>query len=205
MDPWLELQERLTRVENPHVAALLRDVVGSRETRLRAWPAAVTVHHAYEGGLLEHILSVARAGDALARLYGADADLVLAGAVLHDIGKLDELTFQDGAIGYSRAGNLLGHIAIGVVLVREAAARVPGLPDDLRTSIEHLVVSHHGARPLGSPVEPMTVEAFILSAVDDLDAKIHQVRRHVADDQSEGDFTAFHPRLRRVLLKPSDR
>jgi 3'-5' exoribonuclease len=205
MDRWSELQARLARVENPHVADLLREVLTPREGRLRTWPAAVTVHHAYEGGLLEHMLSVARAADALAAVYGADADLVFAGAVLHDIAKLDELTFSDGAIGYSREGNLLGHIVMGVVVVRQAAARVPGLPERVRMCIEHLVVSHHGARTLGSPVEPMTVEAFILSAADDLDAKIHQVRRHVADDEGEGEFTAFHPRLRRVLLKPSDR
>jgi len=205
MDPWLELQARLARVENPWIAALLRDVIAVREERLRTWPAAVTVHHAYAGGLLEHILSVAAAGDALASLYGADADVVFAGAVLHDIGKLEELTFEDGAIAYSRDGNLLGHIAMGVVLVRTAALRITDFPADLRSCLEHLVVSHHGARPLGSPVEPMTVEAFILSAVDDLDAKIHQVRRHVADDAGEGEFTAFHPRLRRVLFKPSGR
>jgi 3'-5' exoribonuclease len=205
MPPWSELQARLARVENPWIAQLLRDVIDASETRLRAWPAAVTVHHAYAGGLLDHIVSVAAAGDALALLYRADADIVFAGAVLHDIGKLEELTFEDGAIGYSRDGNLLGHIAMGVVLVRAAADRIPGFPQDLRSCLEHLVVSHHGARALGSPAEPMTVEAFILSAADDLDAKIHQVRRHVADDAGEGEFTAFHPRLRRVLLKPSGR
>lgn len=95
--------------------------------------------------------------------------------------------------------------AMGVVLVRDAARRIAGFPGDLRSCLEHLVVSHHGSRQLGSPVEPMTVEAFILSAADDLDAKIHQVRRHVAEDAGEGEFTAYHPRLRRVLFKPSGR
>jgi len=205
MDPWSELQARIARLENRWIAALLRDVVSAKEEKLRAWPAAVTVHHAYAGGLLEHILSVATAGEALASAYGADRDMIFAGAVLHDLGKLEELTFEEGAIAYSRDGNLLGHIAIGLVLVRDAAQRISGFPADLRSCLEHLVVSHHGSRQLGSPVEPMTVEAFILSAADDLDAKIHQVRRHVTEDAGEGEFTAYHPRLRRVLFKPSGR
>ena len=204
MDAWSELQARLARVENPWLASLLREVVSPREERLRTWPAAVTVHHAYPGGLLDHILKVAETCDALAVAYGADRDLVFAGAVLHDIGKLDELTTGE-ATGYSRDGNLLGHITIGVTIVREAAGRLAGFPDDLRARVEHAIVSHHGSRQLGSPVEPMTIEALILSAADDLDAKIDQVRRHVADDQSEGEFTAYHPRLRRAFFKPSVR
>jgi 3'-5' exoribonuclease len=205
MNALAELQARIARVENPWIARLLRDVVEAHEEKLRAWPAAVTVHHAHEGGLLEHIMAVADAGAALAALYGADADLILAGAVLHDIGKLEELTFAEGTSGYSRDGNLIGHIALGMVIVRDAASRIPAFPADLRSCLEHLVVSHHGSRQLGSPVEPMTVEAFILSAVDDLDAKIDQVRRHVAAAQGEGEFTDYHSRLRRVLLKPSGR
>ena len=204
MDAWSELQARLARVENPWLASLLRGVVLPREERLRTWPAAVTVHHAYPGGLLDHILKVAETCDALAIAYGADRDLVFAGAVLHDIGKLDELTTGEST-GYSREGNLLGHITIGVTMVRDAAARLAGFPDDLRARVEHAIVSHHGSRQLGSPVEPMTIEALILSAADDLDAKIDQVRRHVADDQGEGEFTAYHPRLRRAFFKPSVR
>jgi 3'-5' exoribonuclease len=91
------------------------------------------------------------------------------------------------------------------VIVRESVARIQGFPDDLRAHLEHLIVSHHGSRQLGSPVEPMTIEALILSAADDLDAKVDQVRRHVADDEGEGEFTAFHPRLRRSFLKPAGR
>lgn len=201
---WSELQERIASVGNPWIRQLLASVVDTRADRLKIWPAAVTVHHAYRGGLLEHVLQLAKVGNALATAYGADADLLLAGAVLHDIGKLDELRY-DGVTSYSRDGNLLGHITIGVLIVREAAAALPGFPDALRVRIEHLVVSHHGARELGSPVEPMSEEAFILSAIDDLDARLHQVRRHIANDTGEGDLTAYHPRLGRALLKPSGR
>jgi 3'-5' exoribonuclease len=204
MDAWFELQARLARVENPWIAQVLGEILGPRESKLRIWPAAVTVHHAYPGGLLDHILKVAETCDALGAAYGADRDLLLAGAVLHDIGKLDELTTGE-ATAYSRDGNLVGHVTLGVVILRESVNRLAGFPDDLRARLEHLIVSHHGSRQLGSPVEPMTIEALILAAVDDLDAKIDQVRRHVADDEGEGEFTAFHPRLRRAFLKPSGR
>jgi len=204
MDAWSELQTRLARVENTWIAQVLTEILRPREAKLRIWPAAVTVHHAYPGGLLDHILKVAETSEALSAAYGADRDLLFAGAVLHDIAKLDELTTGE-ATTYSRDGNLIGHITLGVVIVRESVARIQGFPDDLRAHLEHLIVSHHGSRQLGSPVEPMTIEALILSAADDLDAKIDQVRRHVAEDEGEGEFTAFHPRLRRSFLKPAGR
>ena len=201
---WTELQGRIARAGNPWIRQLLTSVVERRADRLKIWPAAVTVHHAYRGGLLEHVLKLAEVGGALADAYGADADLLLAGAILHDIGKLDELRY-DGVTSYTRDGNLLGHITIGAMIVREAAAAIDGFPEDLRVRIEHLVVSHHGQRELGSPVEPMSAEAFILSAIDDLDARLHQVRRHIANDTGEGELTGYHPRLGRALLKPGAR
>ena len=203
-DMWAELQARVAAVGNAWVRRLLEVVIEAHGDRLRIWPAALLVHHAYRSGLLEHILKIAEVGSVLAESYGADKDLVVAGAILHDIGKLEELDY-DGVTTYTRRGNLLGHITIGAQMVREAAASIDGFPEELRTRIEHLVVSHHGERELGSPVEPMTEEAFILSAIDDLDAKLHQFRRHVTEDSLDGEFTPFHPRFRRVLLKPSGR
>ena len=201
---WSELQARVAAAANPWIRQLLSSLIDRHSERLRTWPAAVTVHHAYRGGLLEHILKLAEVGGAVALAYDVDVDMMLAGAVLHDIGKLEELRY-DGTTSYSREGNLLGHIAIGVTMVREAAAAIDSFPADLRSRLEHLVVSHHGERELGSPVEPMTEEAFILSAIDDLDARLHQFRRHVAGDGGEGEFTGYHPRLGRVLLKPAGR
>jgi 3'-5' exoribonuclease len=201
---WSELQSRVARVGNVWVRQLLERMLDRHGDRLRIWPAALMVHHAYRGGLLEHVLKLAETGSALATAYGADADLILAGAVLHDVGKIEELRY-DEATSYTTRGNLIGHITMGVILVRDAARTIDGFPDDLLTGIEHLIVSHHGARELGSPVEPMTVEAFILSSIDDLDATLHQFRRHLEIETGEGEFTAYHPRLRRVLLKPSGR
>lgn len=197
---WCELSDRIAEVRDEGLRILLTRIARDHETALRLWPAALTVHHAYRGGLLEHVLQVARAGDALAVLYEADRDLVFAGAMLHDIGKLRELDYEV-ATSYTREGNLVGHIALGLVMVWEAAQGIGALASTRLTEVEHLVASHHGTREHGSPVEPMSVEAFILAAADRLDATIHQVRRHVAADAGEGDFTGYLPRMGRVLLK----
>lgn len=202
---WAELSAFIDReATNPWIRELLSRTIGANAAKLQIWPAAQLVHHAYRGGLLEHVLQMSQAAVSLGRAYGADVNLLLAGALLHDIGKLEELEYEC-VPQYSAAGNLLGHITLGAQLVRRAVDGIQGFPPELAVQIEHLVLSHHGSKEFGSPVEPMTVEAFILAAVDDLDAKVHQVRRHVAEDEGEGDFTSFHPRLRRVLFKPSGR
>jgi 3'-5' exoribonuclease len=198
---WRELTDRVGAVRDQPLGVLLHRILADHGERLRTWPAALTVHHAYRGGLLEHMLQVGRAGEALARLYDADADLVFAGALLHDIGKLHELEY-DRVPAYSREGNLVGHVGLGLLMLREAAREIAGLSAERRGEIEHLIASHHGSRELGALVEPRTIEALILAAADDLDAKLHQVRRHIAADDSDGEFTSFHPRLKRVFLKP---
>jgi 3'-5' exoribonuclease len=200
-DMWAELTALVAAVEDGPLRVLLHRVLADHEAALREWPAAQQIHHAYRGGLLEHVLAIARAGTALARLYGARADLVLAGAILHDIGKLQELAYDSGAISYTRDGNLVGHIALGLVIVRDAARGISGFPDDLRSELEHLVLSHHGSRDRGSPVEPKSVEAFILAAVDDLDARLHQVRQALPEAGADPAFTPWHRRLGRVLYR----
>jgi 3'-5' exoribonuclease len=197
---WAELQGRIGRVADPFLRQLLERITCAREAQLRTWPAAQTLHHAYRAGFLEHVVKIAEVGDWLARAYKADPDLVLAGAILHDIGKLQELDYSFAA-SYSRDGRLMGHIALGALLVRETAAAIPGFPPLLLTQVEHLVLSHHGCLEFGSPVVPQTVEAFILSFADDLDAKVNMVRHAIQDDTGEGEFTGYHSRLERVLWK----
>ena len=200
---WTELKTHLATIRDPNVRVLLHRVTGDHELSLREWPAAQSIHHAYRGGLLEHKLKMAETGRFLARAYGANEDLVLAGVLLHDIGKLFELHYEPGGSGYTRDGNLVGHIGLGLIMVREAINGIAGFPDELRSQIEHLVVSHHGTREHGSPVEPRTVEAFILAMVDELDTRIHQVRRAIRDDAGSDEFTAWHKRLGRVFYKGS--
>ncbi len=196
---WSELESLIQHVRDPFVRELLQRLTTQHAEKLRIWPAAQTVHHAYRSGFLEHILSVARSALTLGAAYGANQDLLTAGALLHDIGKLEELEY-DRSTSYTRDGNLVGHVTLGTMMVRAAMPAIPDFPDVLRSQIEHLIVSHHGHKEFGAPVEPMTIEAMILSAADDLDAKINQVRQALAED-GEGEFTAYHSRLGRVLWR----
>lgn len=198
---WEELQGRLRAMTNDHLRVLLNRLTTDHADQLKTWPAAQTIHHAYRGGFLEHITKMAEVGALLSQCYGANSDLVLAGVVLHDIGKLQELAYEGGTGSYTRDGNMVGHIALGLMLVREAINGMADFPVELRAQVEHLVASHHGTREYGSPVEPKSIEAFILASVDELDAKINQVRRAIAEDPSSDEFTAWHKRLGRVLYK----
>jgi 3'-5' exoribonuclease len=198
---WSELQDQLGRVRNDHIRVLLNRIVADHEAQLRVWPAAQQIHHAYRGGLLEHITKMAEVGRLVGRAYGADEDLVLAGVLLHDIGKLQELSYEGGAGSYTRDGNLVGHISLGLMMVREVSNGISGFPNELRAQIEHLIASHHGVREYGSPVEPKTIEAFILASIDELDAKLNQVRKAITEDPSDDEFTAWNKRLGRVLYK----
>jgi len=198
---WAELKAHLQSVRDPHIRVLLNRIVTDHETELREWPAAQSIHHAYRSGLLEHKLKMMEVGRFLARAYEANQDLVLAGALLHDIGKLQELHYEPGGAIYSRDGNLVGHIGLGLIMVREAINGISGFPPELRSQVEHLIVSHHGTRDHGSPVEPRTVEGFILAMVDELDTRIHQVRRAIREDSTNDEFTAWHKRLGRVFYK----
>jgi 3'-5' exoribonuclease len=200
-DMWQELVAHVAGVRRPELRALLERVLAKHGPKLKIWPAAVTVHHAYRGGLLEHVLKIIQVGTALADAYQVDRDMIIAGAVLHDLGKIEELTYE-GAVGYSVVGNLVGHIAIGLGMLQDAAREDPSFPDTLRLELEHIVLSHHGARDKGSPVVPMTLEAFVFAATDDLDAKMFQIRKHIADDSGDGPFTQFSKRLERVIYRP---
>jgi 3'-5' exoribonuclease len=198
---WAELKTHLQSIRDPYVRVLLNRIAVDHEAQLREWPAAQSIHHAYRGGLLEHKLKMAETGRFLARAYEANEDIVLAGVLLHDIGKLQELHYEPGGSGYTRDGNLIGHIGLGLIMVRETINGISGFPDELRAQIEHLIVSHHGRREHGSPVEPRTIEAFILAMIDELDTRIHQIRRAIRDDVGSDEFTAWHKRLGRVFYK----
>jgi 3'-5' exoribonuclease len=197
---WAELLGRIASVSDPHIKALLEKIVCANEARLRVWPAAQTLHHAYRAGFLEHVLQMATVAELVGKAYGANADVLTAGVLLHDIGKLQELDY-DLSTSYSRDGRLLGHIVLGSMLVREAAVSIDGFPPELLSEIQHLILSHHGCLEYGSPVLPMTVEALILSFIDDMDAKINMVRQAIRDDTSDDEFTTRHWRLERPFWK----
>jgi len=173
-----ELQRLFRSIKNPYLKKLLNHFFNKSDwwPKFQDAPAAKGIHHAYIGGLLEHSLSMARVCHFMAAHYeGVDRSLLLAGAFLHDIGKLKELTAKDGVVEYTVAGRLKGHLVIGSEMVGEAARRIKDFPEDLLEQLQHLIVSHHGRLEFGSPTLPMTVEALILSFVDDLDAKINLI------------------------------
>lgn len=168
---------------------------------LSSAPAAKSMHHAYVGGLLEHTLSVAMLADFCSRHFGGlNRDLLIAGAVLHDVGKTRELSAR-GKIDYTDEGRLLSHIVIGVGVTDGLMARVPDFPEDKALHIRHMIVSHHGLREFGSPEPPKTLEAIVLNLIDDLDAKVNGVRAFM-DQSAEGEaWTAFHRLMERHFFK----
>ncbi len=170
------VQKLVGSVENSFLRRLLNRFLKKEPMwqRFQDSPAAKGIHHAYLGGLLEHSLSVAELADKLSGHYpGVDRSLLIAGALLHDLGKVEELTMNLALIEYTRHGRLKGHLVMGSEMVAEEACRIKDFPRDLLEQLQHLILSHHGRHEFGSPTVPMTTEAFILSFLDDLDAKMN--------------------------------
>ena len=183
-----QIRELVERVGDPHVKALLLAFLDDPMVaqRLPTAPAAKGIHHAQRGGLAEHILSVMRLGQRVADHYPMlDRDLVLAGALLHDIGKVQELAWDGGATRYTDEGRLVGHIVMTAQAIREKAARIPGFPPLLEAHITHGVLAHHGQLEYGSPKLPMTLEAYVVHAIDSLDSRIDSWLDLMARDPGE--------------------
>ncbi|MGH9714242.1 MAG: 3'-5' exoribonuclease YhaM family protein [Candidatus Acidiferrales bacterium] len=198
-----ELRAAIAAMKNPALKRLLSSVVEDPviAPKLKRAPAAMTMHHAFVGGLLEHVVSLIGLGRAVSAHYPElDADLLLAGIVLHDIGKIDELGYARG-INYSTEGRLLGHIMIGAQLVREKIRAIPDFPVPLAVLVEHLILSHHGTHEFGSPTLPQTREAVALHFVDDMDSKMAAMRATLESPAGSDDWTDRNPSLRRALLR----
>ena len=187
-DLWRQLGQFIEGMSNPDLKALLKAILadpGIAEAYREA-PAARQLHHAWLGGLLEHVVSLLRLGDRVAAHYPLlDRDLLLTGVILHDIGKIRELSWEIG-FDYTVEGTLLGHIQMGVELVEKAIAGLPQFPPRLRTLVLHLILSHHGKLEFGSPKLPMIPEALALNFIDDLDAKMQAVISEFEKSDREG-------------------
>jgi 3'-5' exoribonuclease len=200
---WVELRAVVNSVGNPHLRALLNAMLDDEDIarRYRLAPAAKQIHHAFLGGLIEHVLSLCALARIAAAHYQADLDLLLAGVVLHDIGKIYELNYERG-FSYSSDGQLLGHINIGMRMVADKLRALPDFPPTLRTLVEHMILSHHGHLEFGSPKLPQFPEALLLHYLDDMDSKMEAMRALIENDrQVEGCFTTFNPALERPALK----
>jgi 3'-5' exoribonuclease len=165
-------------------------------------PAAKAMHHVCLGGLLEHSLAVAAlAVDVSKRYRDIDRDLLVVGALLHDVGKVNELRYQR-SFEYTDVGKLLGHIMIGVELVEEKLRELPDFSQELAIHLKHLLLSHHGQYEYGSPKRPKTMEAVILNFIDDLDSKINGVRTHIdREPDSDSTWTQYHRLYDRYFFK----
>jgi 3'-5' exoribonuclease len=185
---WSQLTVSVESLANPDLKRLLTALLADTEiaTAYREAPAARQLHHAWLGGLLEHVVSLLSMADRVAAHYPfLDRDLLITGVILHDIGKIRELSWGVG-FDYTIEGILLGHIQMGIDLVEKTIAGLPGFPDRLRTLVVHMILSHHGKLEFGSPKLPMIPEALVLNFVDDLDAKMQAVASEFDKSIKEG-------------------
>ena len=199
-----ELRGIVNGFTNPHLKALLNLVLDDAPlaAMYKVAPAAKTIHHAYRSGLIEHVLSLCALAKMTAAHYKTiDLDLLLTGVVLHDVGKVEELSYARG-FSYTADGQLLGHIIQGLRIMDGKFAKLPDFPAKLRTLVEHMIVSHHGELEFGSPKVPIFAEALLLHHLDNLDSKMDAVRGALQRDRLvDGEFTGWIAPLERVLLK----
>jgi 3'-5' exoribonuclease len=195
-----ELQALIASNGDPHLRALLENVFADAEIAdaFKRAPAAKAIHHNWLGGLIEHVLSLASLARDAARHYPfIDQDLLLAGVVLHDIGKIRELSFAR-SFNYTTEGSLLGHIQIALRLLADKYP--PGFPGKLRNLIEHLILSHHGQLEFGSPKLPLFPEAMLLHHLDNMDSKMELMRSTIARNPLGAEWTGYVPAIERYVL-----
>ena len=200
---WRTLCDFVESFENQWLKSLLNEFLRDEKiaSAYKCAPAAKTLHHAFVGGLLDHVVSLFTLCDLAVRNYPhVNRDLLLTGAFLHDIGKVHELTYQR-SIAYTTKGQLLGHMIIELQMLHAKIAVLPGFPEELQVLIEHMIISHHGQYEFGSPKLPMFPEALMLHYMDDLDSKMESMRAQFEREaELETAWTSYNPSLGRPLL-----
>jgi 3'-5' exoribonuclease len=197
----VELMEISQGIENAYLKQLVMAFLENEEFTVlfKRAPGAKRLHHSFLGGLLEHTLSVVNLIQKIKGYYeGINHDLLLAGGVLHDIGKVYELSYER-SFDYTDAGRLVGHIVMGVEMVDKEIARIEGFPAELAMLMKHLLLSHHGQYEWGSPTRPMTLEAQILHHLDDLDAKVKGIQEFMQKAQEGATWTDYHRMFERFF------
>jgi len=203
---FVELMEIVDTIETPALRDLLQLILGDEELAylFKRAPAAKGLHHSYIGGLLEHTLSVTRLLSAAAAHYpDLNRDLMLTGGILHDIGKIYELSFKK-LIDYTDRGRLIGHIVLGVELIDAKIPMIEDFPEALALELRHILLSHHGVLEYGSPKRPKTLEAVIINMIDDLDAKVNAFREFMeVSPDNNSNWTPYHRLFERFIYKGS--
>jgi 3'-5' exoribonuclease len=202
-----KLYERLLEyagaIRNPWLKILVSGIITDPKIapRYKRAPAAKVMHHAFIGGLLEHVVGLCALAQLLATHYAElDVDLLLTAAMLHDVGKLDELCYER-AIGYTTQGQLLGHIVMELETVSRAMDGIAGFPAPLKTVVQHMLISHHGQYEFGSPKLPMIREAMVFHYMDDLDSKMAAVRSALGSGAGDDEWSAYSTALGRKFLR----
>jgi 3'-5' exoribonuclease len=204
---FLKLKAIIEEVSNAHLKKLL-DLFIADDQLIRLFklaPAAKKMHHVYLGGLLEHTLSLSNLILQISKHYARlNVDLLLTGGILHDIGKIHELTYSR-SFDYSDSGRLIGHITLGVEMINEKIRLIPDFPQELAVELRHLIISHHGEYQYGSPKRPKTLEAFILYYLDDLDAKVEEIQSFIQRaEENQSKCAGYHQMLERYIYKTLD-
>jgi 3'-5' exoribonuclease len=209
---WQELNALIASMKDPYYQALAQKILLENPDvveKIKRAPAAKSMHHAYPGGMIEHVVSVTQLLDQVGRHYPfVDRDLLLLGGFFHDICKLWEMSYEK-VTDYTMVGRLVGHLVMGVELVTEAVAklnsepgRLPGIfPEEKVLLVKHVILAHHGKLEYGSPKEPQVLEALIVHMIDDLDSKVNAIQGFIEADQTPGQWTALNRNFERYFFK----
>ena len=200
---WKRVVQIIGKMKNPFLKKVVSNIFREHKDKLLIHPASVMMHHNYRSGFLEHILSMAKIAEKLTPLYKLDQDLVMAGVLLHDIGKLTEISSSLEA-EYTDEGNFIGHIVIGRDMVREACAKIKGFPKILQQQLEHIILSHQGKFERQSPKQPSFEEALLVHFIDNMDAKMNLMKLALEEDQQDGKWTDRKNIFRTALYKGID-
>ncbi len=185
-----ELVSIVNKLESNPIKQLILDSIQDEEIKnlLLKAPAAKTIHHAHRGGLLEHVISICGLMKSISLHYKfVNYDLLIFGAIFHDLGKVWELDINNDQIQYSHKGRLLGHMQLACELIDRKAQRILGFPEDLKEIMKHIVLSHHGKLEYGSPVRPYFMEAILVAMVDDLDSKVDTIQNFIESERQTGE------------------
>lgn len=201
---YTQILDFIKSINNTYIKKLLENIfINNKDivANIKTHSAAKLMHHSYMGGLIEHLVSVAQICDFMSTRYKfVNRDILVASALLHDLGKIYELSaFPDN--NYTDDGELLGHIVIGTELITQEASTIDGFPKQLLSLIKHCIISHHGELEYGSPQKPKTIEAFILHCADNMDAKIKMYEEIMEKDNSKNNWVGYHHMLKRNIRK----
>ncbi len=197
---WRFVEKTIDKVNNPHILAILQLLIIDNRGKILKHPASLRLHHATMGGFLEHMVYMLNLGIHAAKQYKLDQELVIAGILLHDIGKLDELSGYPNNL-YTDEGNFLGHVVMGYNMVDKAISGLHDFPDELALKLKHILLSHQGAYENQSPKKPVFPEALLIHYLDELDARMDMMKTAINQELDDGEWTSVKNYFRVPLYK----